>query len=169
MKTRSTLFFLSILALVLMVGVPTAQAQFRDLTEVPQDEVIRTLPAGGALVLRVEVNNNFDITPSPGGGGAFYVGGDIFNEGESTANGDTPIGRFDCWGWITAAGPGFVLQEWNLFGVGKLQLQGAEDDGPRAINGGTGQFRNVRGEGTGFEFFGDGSFQGTFNLIGAGG
>ncbi len=174
MKTKSTLLFLSTLMLVLMIGVPTAQAQLRDLNEGVQDEVNRTLPAGGALVLRVEVDfSTFDLTPSPLGGGAFYVGGAIFNEGESSANGDTAIGRFDCWGWFVDAnlGPNFVLQEWNLFDVGKLQLQGAEDDGPRAVTGGTGQFRNVRGEGV-FDSSNlpvDGSFLGSFTLLGAGG
>jgi hypothetical protein len=170
MKTKSTLLFLSVLLLVLMIGVPTAQSQFRDLDEGNPDEVYYTLPGGAALVLRVEQGNNFDLTPSPGGGGAFYIGGSIFNEGESSGNGDEAIGRFDCWGWITADpdSPGFVSQEWNLFGVGKLLLSGAEDAGPRAITGGTGQFRNVRGQATGFEFF-DGSFVATFELLGAGG
>ncbi len=168
MKTKSTLLFLSVLLLVLMIGIPTAQSQFRDLDEGNPDEVYYTLPGGGALVLTVEMENNFDLTPSPGGGGAFYIGGAIFDEGESSANGDTAIGHFDCWVWFQAAGTaGFVLQEWNLFGVGKLQLQGAEDGGPRAITGGTGQFRNARGEATGFEFF-EGYFEGTFKIIGAG-
>jgi len=175
MKTKSTLLFLSILLLVLMIGVPTAQAQFEDLNERDRDEVIRTLPAGNTLVLRVEVDfSTFDLTPSPGGGGAFYVRGAIFNEGESSANGDTAIGRFDCWGWqvdaIVLDDP-LVSQELNLFGVGKLQVQGAEDAGARAVTGGTGQFRNVRGEATGFDFSDlevDGSFVATFKLLGAG-
>ncbi len=168
MKSKSTLLFLSILLLVLMIGVPTAQAQFR-INEGNQDEVYNTSPApGGTLVLRVEVDfSTFDLTPSPGGGGAFYVGGAIFKRGESSANGDEAIGRFDCWGWITAAGPGFVLQEWNIFGVGKFQLQGAEDGGPRAVTGGTDGFRKVKGEALGFEFSPDGaSFVGTFKLSG---
>ena len=152
MKSKSTLLFLSILLLVLMIGVPTAQAQFRELNEQDQDRDVNSIGMpddGGTLVLRVEVDfSTFDLTPSPGGGGAFYISGVIFNEGESSANGDEAIGRFDCWGWITADpdSPGFVSQEWNLFGVGKLLLSGAEDAGPRAITGGTGQFSNVRGQ-----------------------
>ena len=174
MKTKSTLLFLSALLLVLMIGVPTAQSQFRDLDEGAENEVAEPLPFGMTLDLRVEVDfSTFDLTPSPGGGGAFYVGGAIFHAGESSANGDAAIGRFDCWGWFVDSnlGPNFVLQEWNLFDVGKLQLQGAEDDGPRAVNGGTGKFRNVRGEGT-FDSSNlpvDGSFLGTFTLLGAGG
>ena len=165
MKTKSTLLFLSVLLLVLMIGIPTAQSQFRDLDEGNPDEVYYTLPGGAPLVLRVEQDNNFDLTASPGGGGAFYIGGAIFNEGESSANGDEAIGRFDCWGWITANPntPGVVSQEWNLFDMGKFVLTGAEDGGPRAVTGGTGDFRDVTGEATGFEFF-DGFFVGTFEL-----
>ena len=48
MKTKSTLLFLSTLMLVLMIGVPTAQAQLRDLNEGVQDEVNRTLPTAGS-------------------------------------------------------------------------------------------------------------------------
>ena len=170
MKSKSTFLYLSILLLVLMIGVPTAQAQFRDLDEGNQEEVVRTLPTGGTTVLRVEVDfPTFDLTGSPGGGGSFYVAGDIFNEGESSDNGDAPIGRFHCWGWqvSTAVGPVFVLQEWNIFGVGKFQLQGAEDGGPRAVIGGTDGFRKVKGEATGFEFSEDGaSFEATFKLSG---
>ncbi len=46
MKSKSTLLFLSILLLVLMIGFPTAQAQIRDLNqgENPMDPTIRPLP-----------------------------------------------------------------------------------------------------------------------------
>jgi len=160
MKSKTTLLALATLALILMVGIPTAQAQFSELAKHRE------------LVLRVEVDfSTFDLTPSPGGGGAFYVGGEIFNRGESSADGDEAIGRFDCWGWQVDAvlGPVFVLQEWNLFGVGKIQVQGAEDEGPRAVTGGTGRFNNARGEATGFDFSNlgvDASFVGRFKLKG---
>jgi len=159
MKSKTTLA-LATLALILMVGIPTVQAQSE-------------FAKPGDLVLRVEVDfSTFDLTASPGGGGAFYVGGAIFNRGESSANGDEAIGRFDCWGWQVDAvlGPVFVLQEWNLFGVGKLQVQGAEDEGPRAVTGGTGKFDNARGEATGFDFSNlgvDASFVGRFKLKGS--
>ncbi len=45
MKSKSTLLFLSMLLLVLMIGVPTAQSQFRDLDEGNPDEVYQTFPA----------------------------------------------------------------------------------------------------------------------------
>ena len=155
MKSKTTLA-LATLALILTVGIPTAQAQ--------------SFTKPGDLVLRVEVDfSTFDLTPSPGGGGAFYVGGAIFKRGESSANGDEAIGRFDCWGWQVDAvlGPVFVMQEWNLFGVGKFQLQGAEDEGPRAVTGGTGKFDEVTGQATGFDFSNlgvDGSFVAKFEL-----
>ena len=156
MKSKITLLSLATFALILMVGILTAQAH--DEFTKPDDD----------MVLRVEVDfSTFDLTPSPGGGGAFYVGGAIFEKGESSANGDEAIGRFDCWGWQVFAGPTFVLQEWNFFGVGKLQLQGAEDEGPRAVTGGTGEFDDVTGQATGFDFSNlgvDGSFVARFEL-----
>ena len=124
-----------------------------------------------ALVLRV-VNDfsTFDFLPAPAGGGPFYIRGDIC---ENTVMGDScadPIGVFHCWGWLPSGPgvgvPGFVSQEFVLFDRGKLQTQGHEDSGPRAIVGGTGEFANVRGEGTGI----DGTvadFIATFKLIAA--
>ena len=46
MKRKSTLLFLSILLLVLMIGVPTAQAQPRHLGEAPEEEGVSPLPTG---------------------------------------------------------------------------------------------------------------------------
>ena len=63
-----------------------------------------------------------------------------------------------------------MSQEYNLFDRGKIQVQGIEDEGPRAVTGGTGDFSNVRGEATGFDLseFGDtGEFIATFKLKGA--
>ncbi len=60
-----------------------------------------------------------------------------------------------------------MSQEFNLDGRGKIQVQGVEDGGPRAVTGGTGDFRDVRGEATGFDFsnfLSDGEFTGTFEL-----
>ncbi len=65
-----------------------------------------------------------------------------------------------------------MSQEFDIDGRGKIQVQGVEDGGPRAVVGGTGDFRNVRGEATGFdlsEFLApdfNGEFIGTFNLEG---
>ena len=104
------------------------------------------------------------------GGTAFYVSGDICKEPDLLDN-CTPIGEFHCWGWLI--GPdqavGVVSQEFDLFGRGKIQVQGVEDEGPRAVIGGTGEFRNVRGEATGFDLSqlgATGEFIATFQLIG---
>jgi hypothetical protein len=135
-----------------------------------------TVAEAGTLTLRVDTHGfaDFDVTDNGilQDGAAFYVSGDIC--AELVLLGDcTPIGTFHCWGWLV--GPtqevALVSQEFDIDGRGKIQVQGVEDDGPRAIVGGTGQFRNVRGEATGFdlsEFMGtgQGEFIATFELIG---
>ncbi len=145
----------------------------------------------GELVLRVSTNvaagngafgtpgfDTFDQTAAaaPIGGAAFYVSGDICAENAvaDLLGPCTPIGTFHCWGWLI--GPdqlaAVVSREYDLDGRGKIQVQGFEDDGPRAVTGGTGDFRNVRGEATGFNFDefadnGNGEFIVTFKLKGA--
>ena len=128
----------------------------------------------GTLEVRVRADfGTFDTAvAAPVGGAAFYVGGDICEELDLLNPDCTPIGKFHCWGWLIgpdqAAGP--VSQEYILFDRGKIQVQGFEDEGPRAVVGGTGHFRNVRGQATGFdlsEFMATGEFSGTFKLIGA--
>ncbi|MCZ6618428.1 MAG: hypothetical protein O7E57_09870 [Gammaproteobacteria bacterium] len=126
---------------------------------------------GGELVLRVATDGaTFDATSAPGGGGAFYISGVICADGDI---GDpcAPIGGFHCWGWLI--GPdqlaAVVLQEYDLDGRGKIQVQGVEDEGPRAVTGGTGDFRKARGEATGFDLsdlFVGGEFIATFKLEG---
>ena len=128
------------------------------------------------LVLRVDTDGlaTFDAhAAAPGGGAAFYVSGVICADPTLFAF-CNPIGMFHCWGWLI--GPdqlaAVVAQEYNLAGRGKIQVQGVEDEGPRAVTGGTGDFRNVRGEATGFDFsdlFVGGEFTATFKLIGAAG
>ena len=141
---------------------------------------------GKKLVFLVDTHvfGDFDGTDpvqSLRGGFQFYVSGDICKEksllhpltGEPSSC--TPIGVFHCWGWDTGRGPEgtdgpvLVSQEYDLWGKGKIQVQGVEDDGPRAVTGGTGKFRNVSGEATGFDFseFPDtGRFLVTFDLKG---
>ena len=133
--------------------------------------------AGNELVLRVNTDGFIDFDSTiPGttalGGAAFYVSADICKELDLLDADCTPIGKFHCWGWLIgpdqAVGP--VSQEYNLFDRGKIQVQGLEDEGPRAVVGGTGEFRNVRGEATGFDFSqfdATGEFIATFKLIGA--
>lgn len=85
--------------------------------------------------------------------GSFYVEGSIYPNGTLDASGDpggaSPIGTFRCWGWIFdgSTGLGAVSQAYELDGRGDIQVQGLEDD-TRAVVGGTGDFRNVRGEGS---------------------
>ena len=131
--------------------------------------------AGNELVLRVDTDGfiDFDSTiagTTALGGAAFYISGHICKELD-LGDDCTPIGKFHCWGWLIgpdqAVGP--VSQEYILFDRGKIQVQGIEDEGPRAVVGGTGDFRNVRGEATGFDlsqFGATGEFIATFKLIG---
>ncbi len=130
--------------------------------------------AGKELVIRVATDGStFDAhAAAPGGGAAFYISGAICEELDLLDIDCTPIGKFHCWGWLI--GPdqsaAVVLQEYDLDGRGKIQVQGVEDEGPRAVTGGTGDFRNVRGEATGFDLsdlFVGGEFIATFKLIGA--
>ncbi len=148
--------FVIVLGLVLLAGFTVAEAH--------------------TLTLRVSTHGfgDFDQTdPATLGvkGDAFYVSGYICKE--LTLGADcTPIGKFHCWGWLVGPDQALTLvsQEFHLFDRGKIQVQGVEDDGPRAVVGGTGDFRNVRGEATGFDFsvFGTtGEFIATFKLEGA--
>ena len=141
--------------------------------------------AGRTLVLDVVADTAaFDIAFGDVlGGGAFYVPGVIYEAGTNKQ-----IGTFHCWGW-DVIGDGLsavvVSQEYNLDGRGKIQVQGvesfkgltgfppfadAEEPGIRAVVGGTGDFRRVRGDGE-FEVLafdlGAGllQFQARFNLI----
>lgn len=119
---------------------------------------------GSLLVLDVVPNGgDFSMVPDPGDGnqGPFYISGTIFAHGSNVA-----IGDFHCWGYFAQGGAiAVVSQEFDLDGRGKIQLAGVEDGGPRAIVGGTGEFRNVRGEVTGVVL--DPFFTATFRLIGA--
>jgi len=108
----------------------------------------------GEFTLRIMVDDTtFDTTGSGLGGagfGAFHVQGDICKDPTGVGACMVIIGEYHCWGWIPPNGVGLVLQEYNLFDRGKIQLQGIEDGpGPRAVVGGTGDFREVRGQTTG--------------------
>jgi len=114
--------------------------------------------AGGALTLDIlldRINRNPVFPPSEGG--PFHVQGMIYPAGTLAGDpcpdppGVDPIGIYNCWGFSPKAGggPGLVTQEFNLFGRGKILFAGQE--GPTstlAVTGGTGDFVNVRGEGT---------------------
>ena len=117
----------------------------------------------GLLILDVVPNfGDFSMVPDPGdpSQGPFYVSGTIFADGTSME-----IGEFHCWGYFAQGGSIVVVsQEFNLDGRGKIQTQGIENDGLRAVVGGTGDFRNVRGEAN-VEFTASG-FTASFRLIG---
>ncbi len=103
--------------------------------------------AGKTLTLNVDVDeDSFDFVESPSGAVSFNVVGS-FGDG----------GIFRCWGWIDVDGFGSVSQVFNVPGRGEIMTQGLEG-GLLAVTGGTGDFRNVRGEalqtftGPGFDF-----------------
>lgn len=112
-----------------------------------------------------------DVTPT----GPFYIEGLIFPTGTLNPDGTvppgaTPIGTFRCWGWIfdgsTFPPVAVVSQEFKIDGQGDIQVQGLEGD-RRAVTGGTGDFKNVRGEGN-FELLNPTvnlSFRVTFSLF----
>ena len=117
----------------------------------------------GLLVLDVEPDGGtFSMAAADvAGDGAFFISGDIFASG-----GGIPIGEFLCWGYFGQGGGIVVVsQEFNLFERGKIQVQGVEDEGPRAVTGGTGDFRNVRGDAD-VAFTGPLDFTISFRLIG---
>ncbi len=119
----------------------------------------------GVLHLRVVADvAALDVIPSPtfAGQGPFYVPGTIY-----TPDMSQQLGVFHCWGFFfTAQGDAVVAQEFDLDGRGKIQVQGVEDEGPRAVTGGTGEFRNVRGEMTGADLSAFPDFTVSFKLIG---
>ena len=83
---------------------------------------------GNVLVLDVLVDlSTFDVAPSESvaGQGAFYVFGDIRDPVTLDV-----IGDYQCWGYLfDGGGSTVVAQEYNLFGRGKIQVQGVEDPG----------------------------------------
>jgi len=105
------------------------------------------------------------------GGAAFHVSGVICKNPTLLDDCSETIGTFHCWGWALTPGDGsaggVVSQEYNLDGRGKILLTGFEDTGPRPVVGGTGDFSEVRGEATGFDFdsLDVGEFIATFRLI----
>ncbi|RMG54070.1 MAG: hypothetical protein D6723_05855 [Acidobacteria bacterium] len=110
--------------------------------------------AGEAFTLDVEPDlTTFDIVDPDGNGeGPFFIQGPIYPEGTLDENGNAPpgsvpIGQFFCWGWLYHGGEfAVVSQEFQLNGLGEIQVQGNEDD-RRAVVGGTGVFKDVRGVG----------------------
>ncbi len=85
------------------------------------------------FVLNVDVDEaSFQNNDFPG---AFNIVGD-------TGSGE---GTFQCWGWINADESANVSQSFNVEDRGAIMTQGPEG-GLLAIVGGTGDFKNARGE-----------------------
>ena len=107
-----------------------------------------------AKILRFDVLadlNTFDMIGSNfPGHGPFYVGGTVLKNGT-----DEVIGTFHCWGHFfedaAAGGAAVVTQEYNFFDRGKIIVGGVEDEGRRAIVGGTREFKHISGEARGFD------------------
>ena len=133
------------------------------------------------LRVLVDASGSFDkATADSAIGIAFFVRGTIC-EDLVTLGPCVSIGTFLCWGWQSDPVGGsrpqvsVVSQEFDIFDRGKIQTQGTESfgaDSERAVVGGTGDFRNVRGEVTGVNLTippsaGVGEFIATFKLIGA--
>lgn len=98
-------------------------------------------------VIGINITEPFDIVLSDTGG-PFYTGGTLVDPD----TGDQ-IGLFHCWGFFFAGATNqrMVTQEYDLFDRGKIILAGREGPrggSPRAIVGGTGDFKNVRGQAT---------------------
>jgi len=126
--------------------------------------------AQGTLTVRVLADlSTFNTIAGGLGGVTFHVAGTLCADPTIEAA-CASIGSFHCWGWISASGI-VVNQEYNFDGRGKILVAGVEDGGPRAVVGGTGDFRNVRGEATGFVgldvFPTPPEFVATFKLVGA--
>ena len=120
------------------------------------------VPGDGRLTVTVVADpSTLDVVPTVGGG-PFYVGGIL----EDPDTGEQ-IGLFHCWGFFFDGGAqGVVNQEYDFTGRGKIILTGVEDEGPRAITGGTGRFRNARGEAVGIDLSNFPVFPVTFDLAG---
>ncbi len=123
MKKRS-----SLLRVVLTLG---AIALFSLAVGVTQ------VQAGERLLLTVETDPTTFDTPI-GIPGPFNIEGEVFV-------GDDLVGTFQCWGWILVDFSTNVSQVYNI-GDSAIMTQGIEG-GFLAVVGGTGVYRNVRGEG----------------------
>lgn len=155
---------LSILGIVGSLATITAFAYL----SVPEG-IAEAHPRGkGALTLFVDTSASVFSADTPNGNGDanFYIDGEIVDPDTNNQ-----IGMFRCWGQVRFDGEGVaftvVSQEYRIFGRGAIQVQGLEVGADSiAVIGGTGDFRNARGEG----FFGDfdRGFSMEFHLMGAG-
>ncbi len=99
-------------------------------------------PDGNVLtVLLVPDGSTFDLRANDFGEGPFYIGGTLFD-----ADTGAELGAFQCWGWFFTASRRMVTQEYNLGDRGTIILAGEEIENTLALVGGTGDFRNARGQ-----------------------
>ncbi len=119
-------------------------------------------PNGNVLtVLLVPDGSTFDLRANELGQGPFYIGGTLFN-----VDTGAELGEFQCWGWFFTSSRRMVTQEYNLGDRGTILLAGEEIENRLALVGGTGDFRNARGQ-VEFEDVAEGILV-HFTLIGAG-
>lgn len=140
-----------VVAIVVALAFTAAHAQ--TLTSRTKDKRL--------LTVNVLVDfNTFDQVPSANGG-PFYVGGTILDPDTGEE-----LGLFHCFGFFFQGGAlALVSQEFDFTGRGKIVLTGIEDEGPRAITGGTGRFRRVRGEAVGIDLSALPLFTVTFSFV----
>ena len=150
--------------LILLVGAATSPA-----TAQPQ----------AGQVLKFEVDPDAATFFAPAGvPGPFYIEGKIYPPGTLNMDGTAPagatsVGNFLCWGFLADSAlsggvVGVVSQEFEIFGRGKIQVQGVEDESLRAVTGGSDKFRFARGQAEPRFFSGDPeglSFAITFRVL----
>jgi hypothetical protein len=76
-------------------------------------------------------------------------------------------GSFQCWGWVLADGVTTLVSQVYVLSGGQIHTQGLEG-GLLSVVGGTGVFKNARGQGL-QTFIDDDNFTIKFELIGSGG
>ena len=120
---RSLLIGVLLVVSLAAAGPSYAHGQFLTLDVIPDESTFVTVDDGD-------------------NGGPFFISGLIYAPGTVI----DPIGEFLCWGYFSGQGAvAVVSQEFDIDGRGKIQVQGVEDAGPRAVTGGTGDFANLRG------------------------
>ncbi len=139
--------FLTVLIALLVLVVGLSMAQNVRVADLPDDDPVISFPGepgdddNDTLTVRLFTTDTFDFILSPGGGGPFYVGGDLFHVDTGEALGD-----FQCWGWFFTPERRMVTQEWNIGDAGTIITVGEELVNPLAITGGTGDFRGADGQ-----------------------
>ncbi|TDI31363.1 MAG: hypothetical protein E2P03_08030 [Acidobacteria bacterium] len=141
MRKISVTYRLILLAVAMVLIVGTGDLAY---SAKPSNDNVLT------VVLEAGGGGSFDFIASDTGGGPFYIGGTLFD-----LETEAELGDFQCWGWFFTASRRMVTQEYNLGERGTILLAGEEIPNPFGIIGGTGDFKNVRGQAE-FEFVAEG-------------